>query len=234
MAMSAQLLGLSVVVMASLLLPSPARAARPLVTEDASILLPGFCQLETWAQHNEGNTDYWAAPHCNVGGQWELIAGLGQLGAPANGGARSQRVFRAKTLLRPMDRNGLSIGLVLSDQFGAGDSVAGDLSVTVPLSLALPGRRVLVHANAGWVRRHDGPNGMTWALAGEWNLAPGAGLTLEAYGAGHDHGYMQLGARYDLVPRQVTLDAAIGNRFGLHRAGRYLSIGLTVTAGVLR
>jgi hypothetical protein len=219
----------------ALLLPAlAAHAARPLVTEDAAILARGYCQLETWAQHNDNSTDYWAAPHCNVGGNWELIAALGQLGAPGEGEGHGQRSLRAKTILRPMAKDDWAVGLVLADQFGAGDGIDGDVALTIPLSVSLFNRRLLVHANAGWLRRRSGPFGMTWALAGEWNVTTRAGFTLEAYGAGHDHSYLQAGARYDLVPRRVTLDAAIGNRFGVHRAERYIAIGLTVTADVLR
>jgi hypothetical protein len=218
---------------AALSLPAAARAARPLVTEDAAILLPGYCQLETWAQHNDGGSDYWASPHCNPGGRWELIAAAGQMGGPAGGG-RGQWVLKAKTVLRPVAGVRWNVGLVLADQFGAGDSVAGDLALTVPVSVAFFGNRAFVHANVGWLRRHDGPNGATWALAGEWNVTSRTGLTLETYGAGHDHSYLQLGARYDLVPKRVTIDAAIGNRVGLHRAERYIAVGLTITAEVLR
>lgn len=218
----------------ALLLPPlmTAYAARPLVTEDAAILARGYCQLETWAQHNDGSTDYWVAPHCHAGDNWELIAALGHLGAPTDGGG--QRVLKAKTVFRTLARNDWGVGLVLADQFGAGDGIDGDLALTVPLSVSLLDNRVLVHANAGWLRRRGGPFGATWALAGEWNVTARTGLTLEAYGAGHAPSYLQAGARYDLVPRRVTLDAAIGNRFGLHRAERYIAIGLTITAEVLR
>jgi hypothetical protein len=228
--MSLSLHATRVVATALLLAPLAAHAARPLVTEDAAILAHGYCQLETWMQHNDGSTDYWAAPHCHAGENWELIAAFGHLGAPAGGG---QRVLKAKTALRPLARNDWGVGLVLADQFGAGDGIDGDLALTVPLSVSLLDNRVLVHANAGWLRRRSGPFGVTWALAGEWNVTARAGLTLEAYGAGHAHSYLQAGARYDLVPRRVTLDAAIGNRFGLHRAERYIAIGLTITADVL-
>jgi hypothetical protein len=156
------------------------------------------------------------------------------LGAPGEGGARGQRALRAKTVFRPLAKDSWGVGLVLADQFGAGDGIDGDLALTIPLSVSLLDHRLLVHANAGWLRRRSGPFGMTWALAGEWNVTGRAGLTLEAYGAGHDRSYLQAGARYDLLPRRLTLDAAIGNRFGLHRAGRYIAIGLTITADVFR
>jgi hypothetical protein len=93
---------------------------------------------------------------------------------------------------------------------------------------------MLVHVNAGWLRRRAGPNGMTWALAGEWNVTRRAGLTLEAYGAARSHSYMQAGARYDLVPSRVTLDAAFGSRIGIHRIERYIAVGLTITGPLLR
>jgi hypothetical protein len=232
--MSLSLRATCVALAAALWLPLPLRAARPLVTEDASILAHGYCQLETWVQDNDGNTGAWASPHCNPGGHWELIAALGQLGTPADGGARGQWVLKAKTVFRQLARNSWGVGLVLTDQFSAGSSIAGDLLVNVPVSVSLLDNRVLVHANAGWLRRHDGPNGMTWALAGEWNVTGRAGLTLESFGAGHGPSYVQAGARYDLVPRRATLDAAIGNRFGLPRAARYFAIGLTMTGQLLR
>jgi hypothetical protein len=137
-------------------------------------------------------------------------------------------------VFRRLAQNSWAIGLALTDQFNAGDSLAGDLSVTVPLSVSLFENRLLLHANAGWLRRRDGPNGATWALAGEWNVTRRAGLTLEAFGAAHGHGWLQAGARYDLVPGRVTLDAAVGNRFGLRADGRYVAVGLTITARVWR
>jgi hypothetical protein len=220
-------------VVLALLLPAAtgAHAARPLATEDASLLARGFCQLETWAQHDHDAPEYWAAPHCNPGGNWELIAGVGQLNGPEGG---SPRVLKAKTVFRRLAQNSWAIGLALTNQFNAGDSLAGDLSVTVPLSVSLFENRLLLHANAGWLRRRDGPNGATWALAGEWNVTRRAGLTLEAFGAAHGHGWLQAGARYDLVPGRVTLDAAVGNRFGLRADGRYVAVGLTITARVWR
>jgi hypothetical protein len=230
--MSLLLRGIRLTLAAALLLPAAARGARPLVTEDAAILLPGYCQVETWVQHYDRGNDYWASPHCNPLGGWELIAAAGRLGGTGDG--RGQWVFKAKTLLRPAGASRWSAGLVLADQLGAGDSLAGDVSVNVPVSVALIERRLLVHANLGWLRRHDGPNGVTWALAGEWNVTSRAGLTLETYGAGHDRSYLQLGARYDLVPTRVTIDVAIGNRAGFHSTQRYIAVGLTVTAQVLR
>jgi hypothetical protein len=217
-----------------LLLPVPAHAARPLVAEDASVLAPRFCQLETWRQNNEDNKETWGAPHCGLAGNWELIAGIGQMRPPWNHSRGNPRVLRTKTVLRPLAGNRWGVGLVLSDQFNAGESLAGDLSLTIPLSVSLWRDQVLVHANAGWVRRQAGPNGVTWALASEWNVSRLFGLTLEAYGAGHRHSYVQAGARYDLVPRRLTLDAAIGNRFGLRGVERYFAIGLTFTTEVLR
>jgi hypothetical protein len=213
------------------LAPALAHAGRPLVAEDAAILARGYCQVETWVQHNDGSQETWVAPHCNPGGYWELIAGAGHVSPHAGG---SPRLLRAKAVLRPMSTNGWGVGIVLSDQFGTGDSVAGDLSLTVPLSLSLLDDTVRVHANAGWTSRRGGPDGMTWALAGEWNLARRAGVTLDAYGAGHQRSWLQAGARYELVPGRAVIDAAIGQRFGWHWKERYVAVGLTVTAQLWR
>ncbi len=38
----------------------PALAARPLITDDARIVDPGSCQLESWMQFQSGGNEIWA------------------------------------------------------------------------------------------------------------------------------------------------------------------------------
>ena len=49
---------------AALAMPFAAQAARPLVTDDARIVDPKACQLETWTRFNRGSTEHWVQPAC--------------------------------------------------------------------------------------------------------------------------------------------------------------------------
>lgn len=209
-----------------------AQAGRPMVVDDATILDPGDCQLEAWLQHTPQQREHWAMPACRVGA-WELGLGLGRI-APDASAAYRARQLQAKTIFRPLRSNGWGIGLTVADQYRPGGGLSGDVSVLVPLSVSLLDDRVLVHANAGWLHRHGGRGGATWALGSEWAAAPGLALSLESYGQQHGRGYLQAGVRLDAMPGRLALDAGLGQRFGLRSVERYVTVGLTLTASLLR
>ena len=54
---------------------SVARAARPMMTDDARIVDPKSCQLESWVRDSKHMTEYWAQPGCNVGENAEITIG---------------------------------------------------------------------------------------------------------------------------------------------------------------
>ena len=47
----------------------------PMVVDDASIVDPGTCQLETWLAFESHRREAWFLPACNVGGNLELTFG---------------------------------------------------------------------------------------------------------------------------------------------------------------
>jgi hypothetical protein len=202
-----------------------AHAARPMVTDDATILGAGQCQVEAWREHHPGETQYWAAPHCNFGTGWEFIAGLGAL-EPSAGRRSTGGVFAAKTVFRQLKRNDWAVGLSLSDQLPHGGGRA-NVAANVPVTVSLLDDRLRIDINAGWMHQRDFRTGATWALGAEWTAAPRVGLTLEAYGIGH--AYTQAGLRYLTPGGQVVLDAAIGDRISLSGKATYYAFGLTVT-----
>jgi hypothetical protein len=216
---------------ASMLACANAHAARPMVTDDANIVDPGACQLESWTQRTASVTEYWAVPACNLGGQWELAAGAGRSSQPD--GANRLAAVRAKTVFRPLSTNDWGIGLSVASQFGAGGSSADNLAVVVPISASMLDDRVLVHANLGWQRTHGASSTATWSGGTEWNATSRLGLTLEAYGAGSAR-IAQAGARFALIADRLVLDAGAGQRLGLHGGARYITCGLTVTGMALR
>lgn len=212
---------------------APVHATRPMVVDDASIAAPGNCQLESWTQRTSSQTEYWAVPACNVGGSWELGAGLGRIGADGRGGAYHAGVLQAKTVFHALERNGWGVGFTVANQFRQGTGIAGDLSVLVPFSLSRFDDRLLVHANLGWLRTHaDGRSDVFRAGGAEWTVRPALTLTLEAYGTGRGPGMAQAGVRYAVLADRLALDAGFGRQIGGGES--YLTVGLALSGPVLR
>lgn len=203
-----------------------AHAGRPMVVDDATILDPGTCQLESWTQRPQGRNEYWAVPACRVGA-WELSAGLGAI-LPDGGAHYRSRVLQAKTIFHPLQTNGWGVGLTIADQYRQGNGLAGDVSVLVPMTVSLLDDRVLVHANAGWLRQHASrSSGAQWAAGTEWAAAQRLTLTLETYGTARGHGYAQAGLAVAAIPDRLSLDAGVGQRLGRGGLERYATVGMT-------
>lgn len=210
-----------------------AQATRPMVVDDASIADPGTCQLESWTQHNANQSEYWALPACNVGGAWELAAGVGSIRPDGPYPTDTAGIVRAKTVFRPLEKNGWGIGLTIANQFSQGTGALGDLSAIVPASVSLFDDQLLFHANLGVLRaRAGGALGAVWAAGGEWATTPAVALTLEAYDLGHAPGFSQAGARFTAIPDRLAFDAGMGERLGHHGAERYYTLGLTFAGPV--
>lgn len=215
-----------------------AQAGRPMAADDAAILDPRQCQLETWAQHGKAQNEYWTAPACNFGGGWELAAGAGRARNLAGGGQDTLSLLQAKTLLRAPQDDGWGVGLVLAGQWRAGASSNRDLSLNLPLSVELAGDRAILHANLGWLRLRGQQEPASprlqrsWALGLELAAGERAAFTAEAYGRQRAGSYMQLGARYSLIPGRADIDIAYGDRTGRRGAERYLAVGLTLVASL--
>ncbi|MES2261413.1 MAG: hypothetical protein V4724_23090 [Pseudomonadota bacterium] len=234
--MNSQALARHVALLSALCVP-PAHAGRPMTADDAGILDPRQCQLETWIQHDRRQTEYWAVPACNVAGHWELAAGAARV-RPAGGGAGDTlALLQAKTILRaPDDGDGWALGLVLGNQFRPAGRLAGDLSANVPLTVALADTHTLLHANLGALRERDGERGpslqATWALGIETEIGERAAVTFEGFGRQRGPAYFQLGARYTLITGRADIDISYGNRASLRGKDRFVAIGLTLCTGL--
>jgi hypothetical protein len=92
---------------------SPARAARPMITDDARLVDPKACQVESWLRVNRGRADeLWAIPSCNPTGNLELALG-GSLLRDGSGLSTGNSLAQAKTLFRPLVPNGFGWGLAV-------------------------------------------------------------------------------------------------------------------------
>lgn len=206
-----------------------------MVVDDAVLTTPGHCQVESWVQHSAGQLDRWAVPACNLGGQWEIAAGVGQVSLDRPGPAYRLGLLQAKTVFHALERNGWGIGLTTAYQFRQGEGGAGDVSVLVPVSVSLLDDKVLVHVNGGWSHARSTGHGDGFAAAGaEWALQPMLSLTLEAYGMRRSHAFAQAGMSYTVIPDRLAFDAGIGRRIGHAGAERYVTAGLTLTSPALR
>lgn len=205
----------------------PAFAGRPMTVDDAAIVAPGQCQLETYALRAGAVREFWATPACNAGGDWELAAG----GAWAEDGTRRDHygLLQAKTVFKPLEAGGWGIGLVLADQFRSGRGLDGDWSANVPLSFSLRGDSVLLHLNAGVVRtqvkRHIDAS---WGLGAEFKLNERNSLTAEAFGQQRAGSRYQFGYAHALIPDRLQLDASWGQRLARGASETMVSLGLVL------
>ena len=199
--------------------------------EDATVLERGSCQLEAWTQRLPDHREYWAAPSCGVAQDWELGAAYVRTRAPHADGSSHLGGVYAKALWRPLTTNDWGIGLVLAHLPVAAGSMAGDTTLNVPLSVSLRDDAVLVHANLGWTRHYAiQQGGATWGLGAEFAVHPRAALTLETFGSGRGHGFVQAGARYSVIPNRLDVDAAYGQRLRGGDRQQFVSLGLTWVA----
>jgi hypothetical protein len=208
----------------------PAFAARPLVADDAGILDPGQCQLESFIFHDRQHTEYWAVPACNFAGGWELAAGVAHTHTDLD--RRHPALLQAKTLLRKPDNDGWSLGLVLANQFRPAHGVAGDWTINLPLTVELDGDRLMVHANAGWLHPRGAGGRRNWAVGVEKAVGERAAVTADVYGSPRGPSFVQLGWRYTVLPGRADIDFGVGDRAGLRGKERYYTMGLTLFAGL--
>ncbi len=202
-----------------------AHAGSPMVVDDAGIVAPGSCQLESWRRQSRPATEIWALPACNLGSGLELTAGGAVLTAR---GARAERevLVQAKTLLRPLDDGGWGIALAVGGVRHVGTGTT-DMYAYLPATRAFAGDALLVHANLGWLRegasRRDH---LSWGVGSEWRLARRTSLLAETFGQDAGRPSWQAGVRHWLLPERLQLDATCGNRLGDGAGQRWVAIGL--------
>lgn len=211
--------------------PDPARAARPMVTDDARIVDDGACQLESWVRrYRAGGTEAWALPGCNPFGFAEFTLG-GAVLRPEDPPRATVLQAQVKTVLRALRPNDWGAGLA----FGTLDTLPGALVdgkanpyAYAPVSASFLDDRLLTHANLGVTRVRDAnrSTALTWGLGLEWTLTPRLLAVAETFGQQGERAQVHAGLRIWAVPDRVQFDAAVGRQGGADGAGTWLSIGL--------
>jgi hypothetical protein len=208
-----------------------AQAARPFVVDDARVVDPGACQVESWFKRNPSSHELWALPACNVRG-FELTAGAGALhdSSPAGTDARDYQ-FQLKSLLREIPADGWGIGYAVGAVRHADINLRQNLLANyyghVLASRAIPALDLVLLTSVGGIEnRQERRAGVTWGVGAEYYLRPSFLLLAETYGATGFDRFAQMGTRWWLVPDHVQVDASYGWQLnGIDRT-EWVTIGL--------
>lgn len=218
------------VLAALMLAPLAAHAARPFVTDDARLVDPQGCQVETFykRQNKFHENEFWVLPACNPFGNLELTLGGNWIDS-SFGDSRST-IVQAKTLLKSLETNG--VGFALS----AGVtrlSPSESPSVSNPHvngigSLSLADDRLVLHANLGALRdRQLHRTRGTWGIGAEiLLLAPRLYGILETYGQRLEKPTLHGGLRLWVVPNRLQLDATVGQQHAAPVDRRFGTVGV--------
>ncbi len=212
------------------LLAPAAYAARPMITDDARIVDPKACQVESWVRRTRNSTEFWALPACNPTGAFELTFG-GARTRMEGSNAFTDHVIQVKTLLRPIDERGPGVGFALGTTRHPHRDRAtgwpGDTYFYVPVSVPVRGEDWVVHLNAGAVRRRDESRTVTtWGIGNEIRLRHDLFFIPEVFSLDRGRPFYQAGLRYWLVQDRVQFDATFGNRVVSNTQERWISLGI--------
>ena len=211
----------------------PAQAARPFVTDDARVVDPQGCQVETFykRQREFHEHEFWILPACNPWGRLELTLGGNWIGSTQPGDSRAL-VVQGKMLLVPLETNGAGFAFTLG---AAQVSPSQSSSVVSPYlngiaSFSFFDDRVVLHANAGAVRDNQlHVTRGTWGIGAEILLvAPRFYAIVESYGQRLEKPTLHGGVRIWIVPNRLQVDSTIGIQHAAPFDRRFGTIGMRI------
>ena len=215
-----------------------ALAARPFVTDDARIVDPRSCQIESFAkrQQRTREAESWFLPGCNPWSNMELTAG-GFRVAPSPRGTETHGILQAKTLIKQVTTNSWGLGFAFGAERihrsspqpdAAGDGWKPYLNTVASYSIASDA--VVLHANLGYARdRLEQRDLKNWGLGAEIRLGGRWSAIVESYQVTHEKPSQQIGARYWFIPDRLQFDGTLGHQssgpaFG--ESQRWISLGI--------
>lgn len=209
-------------------------AARPMMTDDARIIDPQSCQLESWVKTYQHHNEYWALPACNPLGYFELTVG----GSKVTGDDRStpsDRVIQAKTILRELKPNGWGVGFAVgnSHHFRTYENRSNnDVYGYIPITWSFNDDQQLIHLNLGGAKKQlDHSFKRTWGLGSEFEVAPNTYLIAETFGEDGVKPSYQAGIRRWLMPNKFQADITTGTKSSYSTQNRWFSLGIRLLFG---
>ena len=213
------------------LIASPAYAARPFVTDDARVVDPQGCQVETFykRQREFREQEFWILPACNPWGSVELTLGASWVDSTQPGDSRNL-ILQGKTVLVPLETNGTGFAVTLGvAQVSPFQSPrVWNPYVNGAGSFSFFNDRIVLHANLGALRDNQlHITRGTWGIGAEILLvAPRLYGILESYGQRLEKPTLHGGVRIWIVPNRVQLDATVGTQHAAPFDRRFSTIGL--------
>jgi hypothetical protein len=211
--------------------PVAGLAAGPMVTDDARVLDPNACQLETWVRRSADAAQAWALPACNPAGNLELTFG----GARTRTDAQSRftdQLVQAKTVLRPIAQQqwgaALALGTTRHPARESANGWPGDPYFYAVVSApVLADEAWFAHFNAGAVLARDtGRTIGTWGVGQEVRLREGLYLLPEIYRSEAGRPFFQAGLRQSMLAQRVQWTVTVGNRVHGGAGERWFAVGV--------
>jgi hypothetical protein len=203
-------------------------AGEPLVTDDASVIDPRTCQLESWIRPFHHGHEIGLVPACNVLEGLELSAGGS--GVRADGEWSSTLQLQAKTVFVPHDdvrpwSLGASAGAARDTSMPRGGS-AFQTYFGRALASLYPTEALEVDLNLGLANSYGSG---TYALAGaalQFQPVERAQLLAEIFKDEPGRGGAQVGVRFLAIPNRFELYASYGWRLGSGPADGWATFGI--------
>ena len=220
--------------LATTLVQTPIFAARPFVTDDARIVDPGGCQIESFArdQRKTAEREFWFLPGCTPGRNVEYTLGGFKLDN-AGSGTSSTVIAQAKTLLRPLATNGygvaLTLGLIRQNQPENSSGAMRNPFLNVIGSLSLHDGAVVLHGNLGALQdRIADRTRHTWGIGSEIRLGSRLFAIAEAYQQEGELPSRQIGLRYWILPNRFQVDGTLGSQNASPASRAWTSLGVRI------
>lgn len=248
-----KLLG-AVAITLAILVALPAFAARPFNTDDARVVDPDGWQIESYVKMQRGQkqTEFWLLPARNFGGaldRFEFTLG-GNIVDPDAGGNSNLVVAQVKTLLKPLETNGvgfaLSIGVSRAKPGSPGEVVATPFDITTVSgptststhydpylngisSVSLADDGVVLHFNAGATRNTSSNETIgNWGVGAEIRVTDRVFGIAETYGLTEGKPAYQAGIRLWAIPTRWQIDGTYGWQHASPANLRWVSIGVRI------
>lgn len=194
-------------------------AARPLITDDASIT--DNCQVESWWQREQGDNSLWVQPACKIANiEWAL--GFAQTSSD------EANIFAAaaKKEFLNLDEDSFGLTFQLAHEFAEGQANQAETHLNFALSKYLVSEDVLLHVNLGRFIRAKQTDDWFLAAATEWQFLENHFAFVEAYRESAGRPFYQLGYFWEIVPDQWQWDINYGNQLSSSANDYMITSGL--------
>ncbi|MGH8083253.1 MAG: hypothetical protein ACREP7_21935 [Lysobacter sp.] len=200
-----------------------ARAGASLYVDDAGIVAPGHCQLESWLRASAPGREFSAVPACHVAGT-ELGLGLSDYAEPAQARVAA---FGAKRVLHEASSQRWALAASLGANWNASRGAFDGWNFNLPLSFAADAaQRRRWHFNLGWSAPRHGRDALTAGIGLEQALDSRWSALAEVFADHRGDRIAQLGLRCEIDAAR-SLDVLIGQRDGDARSP-WLTLGFNL------